>query len=167
MSEFSAAVAVFICLFLLPLIDIGVIPIRYYMAQGLLNDTAAKLALCEKRSVAYDVLLRDTQWRDLLDKVGVHVRAAKMDLLIVSQNSSSKTVVKRTDQVLPQWLPRGARYPCIYTLQTGTVCEIAPLVNTGVGLPGLTAPLTFLIPARAQWENMGRNPQTGNYYINE
>lgn len=167
MSEFSAAMCVFICLFLIPLVDIGIIPIRYFMAQGLLNDTAAKLALCRKRSAAYDILLKDEQWRDLLEKVGVHVKAVKMNLRIVSQKSTAEAIVKRNAQVLPEWLPQGAKAPCVYSLETATVCKIAPLVNAEAGLPGLTAPLTFIINARAQWENMGRNPETGNYYLNE
>ena len=167
MTEFSAAMVVFICLFLIPLIDIGVIPIRYFMAQGVLNDTAVKLALCEKRSAAYDILLEDIQWRALLEKVGVHVKGAKLNLLIVSQNTTSQSVVKRNQQVQPEWLPQGTKAPCVYTLEMAAQCDIAPLVSTRAGIPGLTGPMRFVITSRAQWENMGRDPKSGEYYINE
>jgi hypothetical protein len=46
-------------------------------------------------------------------------------------------------------------------------CDISPLFNAGAGLPGFTSPVTLHMSSQAQWENLGRDPETTFYYINE
>ncbi len=166
-SEFGASMAVFICLVLAPLIDLSFIPVRYLVAQGVVVELTHRLALTERRTDAYTLLDTDLWWKVFLDNCGVTVHNPKLRLIACGQNSSQMTTVNNADEDLTaEWLPEGSKGPCVYSLELSADCDLPPLFSLGVGIPGFTGPVTIPIKARSQWENLGRDPQTGNYYIN-
>ncbi|MBX9695431.1 MAG: hypothetical protein K2Z81_23805, partial [Cyanobacteria bacterium] len=69
-----------------------------------------------------------------------------------------------------EWLPDGKKSPCTYTLELEVKSTIAPAVllsTKGVAVPGLTCPVPITITAAHEWENLGRNPLTGKYFLTE
>lgn len=166
-SEFGASMAVFICLVLAPLIDLSFIPVRYLVTQGVVIELTHRLSLTEKRSDAYALLHNDLWWKVFLDKCGVTVKNPKLRMVVCGQNASQMTSVENSGDELPaEWLPEGSNGPCVYSLELSADCDLPPLFSLGVGIPGFTGPVTIPIKARSQWENLGRDPQTGSYYIN-
>lgn len=166
-SEFSAAFVFFVCFVLVPLIDFGFVPLRYLISQGVLNEATHRLSLSQKRSEAYNLLDGDFWWRNFLDKCGVTVADTSMNLLVCGQSASDSMSCPKDSTLAADWLPGGSKGPCIYSIEVTTTCEIAPLFHGSAGLPGFTSPVPITLKSRSQWENLGRDPQTGAYYINE
>lgn len=167
-SEFGAAMVVFVCCFLAPMIDLSFIPVRYLIAQGVVIELTHRLALTEKRTDAYALLNSDPWWKNFLDKCGVTVNNPKLKMVVCGQNPSNMISQNSAgDNLTTEWLPGGANGPCVYSLELVVDCDLPPLFNLNAGIPGFTSPVTIPIKGRSQWENLGLNPQTGKYYINE
>ncbi|MBX9668087.1 MAG: hypothetical protein K2X93_10735 [Candidatus Obscuribacterales bacterium] len=166
--EFGAAMVVFICFFLTPIIDLSFVPLRYVIAQGVVTELTHRLSLSEKRSDAYTLLGADTWWQTFLSNFGVTAHNPKLRLVVCGHDSSNMTSVNTAlGSLSDEWLPEGANAPCVYSLELSVDCELPPLFNFNVGLPGFTEPLTMTIKSRSQWENLGRDPQTSKYFVNE
>ena len=166
-SEFGAAMMVFVCFFLAPLIDIGFIPVRYLLCQGAITELTHRLSLAETRSEAYTLLTGDSWWKNFLSTCGVTVHDPKMTLMVCGQDPSQTTSVGQGQTLAAEWLPNGSKGPCVYSLQLNVACDLPPLFNVDAGLPGFSAPITMNLTSRSQWENLGLDPQTGGFYLNE
>ena len=168
LTEFGPALIVFICMFLIPVIDISFVPLRYLISQGVLNEITHRLAVVEKRSEAYTKLNTDLWWRNFLSNCGVEVSNPKLKLLICGKNETDKLTLNAGADVPDQWLPEGSKGPCVYSLELEADCAISPLYKgESGGIPGFNSPITFKMQSRSQWENLGRNPRTTEYFINE
>ena len=167
-SEFGSAMVLFICFFLAPLIDVSFIPVRYLIAQGVLCELTHRLSLAETRTDAYTLLNSETWWQDFLNKFGITAHDTKLKLVVLGKIPSDMTSANSAaDHLTSDWLPEGSKGPCVYSLELSSDCDLPPLFSFDAGLPGFTTPVTLNLKARSQWENLGRNPQTGNFYINE
>lgn len=62
LTELGPALIVFVCAFLIPVIDISFVPVRYMICQGVINEFAHSLSLVEKRSEAYSRLAANSWW---------------------------------------------------------------------------------------------------------
>lgn len=167
MLEFGAGLIVFVCFIMIPLIDIGFIPVRYLIGQGVMNEFAHRLALSEKRTEAYQLLANDEGWKTFLSKCGVTVHEPKLTLVACGKDEAEKLVISQGDMVPASWLPNGTEGPCVYSLELSTECDIAPLYPGNGGMPGFTSPITLTMKSKSQWENLGRNPETSAYFLNE
>ncbi len=166
--EFGAAMVAFICFFLAPVIDLSFIPLRYLIAQGVVTELTHRLSLSEKRSDAYTLLGSDTWWQGFLAHFGVTAHDPKLRLVVCGLNPSNMTSVNTPlGPLSDEWLPEGVNAPCVYSLELSVDCDLPPLFNFNVGLPGFTEPVTMTIKSRSQWENLGRDPQTSKYFVNE
>jgi hypothetical protein len=167
MCEFGVSMIVFVCFILIPLIDIGFVPVRYLIGHGVINELTHRLSLCEKRNDAYQLLTDEKWWTTFLAKCGVSVHDSKLQLIVCGKNSSDKIVVTQGQTIPDIWLPNGIKGPCVYSLELSTSCDISPLFHGSSGLPGFTSPITLNLKSDSHWENLARNPKTSAYYLNE
>ncbi|MCC7528396.1 MAG: hypothetical protein IT342_07735 [Candidatus Melainabacteria bacterium] len=167
MTEFSGAMIIFILFIFAPLINIGILPVRYLIAHGVMTEIAHRMSVCEKRSAANQLLQTNTWWTNSLAACGVKVKNPKASLIIVDKDGGSKSSITINSALTADLLPNGSRGPFMYCVQLTADCDISPLFNAGAGLPGFTSPVSLHMSSQAQWENLGRDPETTFYYINE
>ena len=167
MTEFSGAMVIFILFIFAPLINVGILPVRYLIAHGVMTEITHRMSVCEKRSEAKNLLQTNTWWTNLLAACGVKVKDPKASLIIVDKDGGSKSSIAINGTIADNLLPNGTGGPFMYSIQLSADCVISPLFNAGAGLPGFTSPVTLHMSSQAQWENLGRDPETTFYYINE
>jgi hypothetical protein len=166
MHEFAPAFVVFVCFILIPLIDVAAIPIRYFIAQGVISSVAQKLSLAESRTEAASIA-NESGWKQFLATCGVTVHPKPLKLVVCGKNEGDKIALGPAEAVPAQWLPSGTKGPCVYSMELAVDADIPPLYHGSAGLPGFTAPVTMKLACRSNWENLGRDPATRSYYINE
>ncbi len=168
MTEFSGALVIFVLFIFTPLINIGILPVRYLIAHGIMTEMTHRMAVCEKRRTEASQLLQtNLWWTKLLAACGVAVKNPQASLIIVDKGGSGKNTVAIGGSIADDLLPNGSKGPFMYSIQLTADCAISPLFNAGAGLPGFTSPVTIRMSSQAQWENLGRDPETTYYYVNE
>ncbi len=167
MTEFSGAMVIFILFIFAPLLNIGILPVRYLIAHGIMTEMTHRLAVCEKRSDAQKLLKSNQWWINLLKTCGVVVKNPDAILVVVDGSGAGKSSVTIGNELPVDKLPNGSGGPYMYSIQLSADCDISPLFNAGAGLPGFTSPVTIHMTSQAQWENLGRDPASSLYYINE
>ena len=166
-AEFGAAFVVLVLFVFVPMVNLSFIAVRYFIAQGLIQEYVHRLALSEKRSDAYVSVNTDTWWKEFCDRCGVTVSDKTLKLLVCGETSPEKISIPAGTPVGPQWLPGGAKAPCIYTLDLVVSVDIPPVYNGGPAIPGITSPIPLKIEGHSNWENLSRNPVSTEYFINE
>jgi hypothetical protein len=173
--EFAAGVFLLVAVAFLPLLDLAIVPIRWMMAQEFVNNYVRTLAMCESYSESRRALNSDPSLRTRLLRLGgVGVQDINLHLEItrVSRNpSKADSLEVHLPGCIPSsWLPDGALAPCMYLLKIDVQAFISPaiLMNwPGPSIPGLTAPIPIRVAASHEWTNLGRDPSTEKYFINE
>ena len=171
-AEFGAALTVLVLFFVIPLLDFGVIPVRWGLANHLITSYSVNFARAETLSRAFEQMEEDTNLQDLLMKIG-GVKAKRLRLaLIITQPSSvdKKLVVEEPKHIPTAWLPDSPNGPFQYELELMATVEISPLIEIKLGekkIPGLNAPFTVTMLSTSHWENLGRNPNTNEFFMNE
>lgn len=168
-TEFAVALAV-LCVFFIPLADLGIVPIRYFIAQATVETFARKLALTENISQAFK-LLDDPEFSNSLAQIGgMKVKSSSISLTAISHKDAKTFKIDKAKSMPEAWLPSGNNCPCQYMLVMSVNADIWPLVTFGIGgkkIPGLSGPFDVSIDIPVNWENLGRNPVTGGYFLNE
>ena len=173
LTEFSAALMMFILFMFVPLLDCGIIPIRYAFAYGVLNVLTHRMALCEKVSQADQMLKTEKWWHANLTACDIGIKSTSLNLKVVSkQNAETQVRIPEPAALPAQWQPDANAGPYFYYLELTTELEISPLFKMdmfGAGLPGLTGPATIAITTDADWENLGRDSESPaqDFYLNE
>jgi hypothetical protein len=175
-AEFAAAMVLLVFVILLPFLDFAILPVRWLLAQEIVNAYVRKLALCETYSQAYEILEADPSLTTRLERLGgVKCRKLKLRMRVarvfLNTHPIEVLAVEKPGQIPPVWLPDGEKSPCIYNLELEVQAMISPAIlapaSGGLSVPGITTPVPFLITASRNWENLGRNPITKRYFINE
>ncbi len=171
-AEFGAALVVLATVIIIPLVDLLIVPVRLMMVQDKANLLARRLALCETFSASCaDMLSVPSISTDLNGINGVRVESADMCLRISQVGPCSEVfTVYCPGQIPSAWLPDGINAPCLYSLELRIKMLISPaflLRQCGYAFPGLTAPFPVVITASHEWQNLGRDPLTGEYFLNE
>jgi hypothetical protein len=170
-TEFAAALALLFMVFFVPCLDLGIMPVRWFLAKEIVGNYARKLSLCETYSQALAVINADPSMETQLIRLGgVKPKNIRCSLIISSTKSGERFVVDTPKTIPGQWLPNGSRSPCDYAMQVAADVEISPvfLVQAlGGKVPGLNCPVIFTIAAEANWENLGRDPVSRVFFINE
>jgi hypothetical protein len=166
LPEFASALVIFIMCLLIPLANLSAVPIRYVIAFGMVSDLAHRLALQEKRSKAIFLADAPSSYQDLAYRAGVHVVDCNV-AMIVQNGRNEMAVFPEKKRIPAEWLPGGTRGQCSYVIQSQTAVAIAPLICIGPNIPALTAPVQMTITTKAPWENLGMDPMTQEYFINE
>jgi hypothetical protein len=161
-TEFGAALVLFVGFILVPLISLSSIPGRYLLCQGVLNDFAIQLSHCEKPSEA-QALVQKASWKSRLSAAGIKVTNERLALVAVTSDGT-KQISQQPGQAWPkEWLPDSAnpQDPFVYSLKLSCTCQIA--------IPGVASPLSLPLVGISHWENLARDPKSTNlvYFIEE
>jgi hypothetical protein len=175
LAEFAPALVVLAVFVFIPLLDLTIIPIRWMMAQEIVNDYARRLALCETFSASRQTMEADPSLATRLQKLGgISVQSSDLHLRISRvynyPHEADSLVVDVPGNIPDAWLPDGAKAPCHYSLEVSIKSLLAPAVIFPLGgatIPGLSAPVPWVITASHEWENLGRNPVTRRFFLNE
>lgn len=158
-----------------PLLDLTIVPIRWMMAQELVNSYSRKLALCDTFSEAMDTLEADPSLSTQLHHLGgITVNSVKARLLVTRvfpwKHAEESTSIEVPRRIPSEWLPNGSKAPCSYALEVNVQSLMSPAVlfrTTSLHVPGLTDPIPLTVRSSHSWENLGRNPVSKNYFMNE
>jgi len=174
--EFAAAIVLLFAFVSIPCLDLAIVPIRWMMAQQLLDSYCRTLAMCETFTESLHILETDPSLTTRLVQLGgVQVNSLKVTLKItrvMSNEAESQRVLEITSpgQIPSAWLPNGCMAPCTYALQIDARLAIAPAILMNWGnkpIPGLTEPIPVSLRSLHEWTNLGRDPSTQKYCINE
>lgn len=171
-SEFAAALVLLVFCFFIPLLDLGIMPVRYFLAQEIIAGFTRKLSLCESLSQSFAVMDADPSLETRLIRLGgVQPKNIVLRLIITQTHLPNERIFVTEPKKIPrEWLPEGPKNPCEYILELSVDCQISPamlLRNGGLNIVGLTEAVPFRIGTTSPWENLGRNPITKGYFINE
>lgn len=171
-SEFAGALVILLVFIAVPMVDLGIIPVRLGLAQALVGNEVRKLALEEKTSRAFKSVEEGHELKDALKALGgVELKSLELALAIESSRSdSSRKIVTRPGSIPADWLPDGAHCPCNYMLNLKVEADVHPLVTAplpGQSIPGLTGPVRAAFVEVSHWENLGRDPSSGEFFVNE
>jgi hypothetical protein len=167
MTEFASAFVLFTCCLMIPLINISVIPVRYVISFAMVSEVTRKLALAETRSQAISLAAQPAFYQTFAKQFGIAMEPPTLSVVCKDQNSET-VIFPDKKPIPPVWLPGGSRSShCNYLLRTETTVQIPPLFCFGPKIPALTSPILFNIGATAPWENLGCDPNTREFYINE
>jgi len=173
LADFTVAFGFLIVFVILPLIDLGVVPVRFLIAQSSVSNYMKQLALCERASDAFTKVKADNgEINNLMTTIGgTHVKSSKLAIVINSQKKlGNQTEVEKAKAIPKIWLPEGENCPCQYMLKLSVDLAIEPLIalpTVAGGIPGLNAPFVLNITNVVPWENLGINPATQEYFLNE
>ena len=176
-AEFAPALIILVAFVVIPLLDLTIVPIRWMLGHEIVNDYARKLALCEKFSQSISIMNADPSLKSRLEKLG-GVQVEQIDLtmrvsrVLPSGGDGEILVVTRPGSIPPAWLPDGRKAPCSYGINLEVRARISPAVklakNPGdVSVPGLNDSILLVISSSHEWENFGRDPRNGRYFLNE
>lgn len=171
-AEFAASLTVLVLFFVIPLLDLGVIPIRWGLANHLVTSYSVNFARAETLSRAFDQLEEDANLPNLLKKIGgVNAKRLRLALVITKPGTADKKLVVEEPKHIPAaWLPDAPNGPFQYELELLATVEVSPLLLINLGekkVPGLNAPFTVNMTSSSHWENLGRNPNTNEFFMNE
>jgi hypothetical protein len=170
-SEFAAALVLLFFLFFIPMLDLGIMPVRYFMSQQLVQQYARRLSHCETLTQAYQEMNADPSLHARLVQLGgVQPKNLELHLFI----NRIKPPIYRLDVTKPKsipksWWPEGSNGPCEYILEVSAEVEVSPaiMMQFEPKVMGLSKPVPFILRADSPWENLGRNPVTTQFYVNE
>lgn len=171
-AEFGAALALLAFAVILPVVDFSIVPVRWMMAQETIKAYSRELSFCESFSQASKILQQEPSLESRLNSLGgVQTKDLSLKLRIASVYHPSDILLIDAPAAIPkEWLPDGAKAPCTYSVLLEVKLLLYPAfpgAMKGNPLPGLTGPFPVLASASHEWENLGRNPNTGKYYLNE
>jgi hypothetical protein len=172
MVEFAGALFILISCLIVPAIDFSVIPIRFGLAKSIINTRVRELSQRETLSEAYNKMNESPTINHTMAGLGgMTVQSSKLSMRISSmRDERHETIINQPATLPANWLPDGQDCPCEYMLGLTANVDINPLFvisSWPQRVPGLTAPVTFQINEKAVWENLGRDPSSGEFAINE
>lgn len=160
-----------ICIFL-PVLNLAIIPIRSGLASAHVSNFAKQLSLSERFSQAKEKLAAADGLVSRLKSIGgVDPKDARLSLIIDSmKHSGNQITVDRPGSIPAEWQPNGQHCQCEYVLSLSVDADVSPLIKVplaGLNVPGLNAPILMTFSASAPFENLGRDPDSQEYFLNE
>lgn len=167
LTEFAPSFMLFLLFGLLPLFCCLIVPLRFCLAQSLMDQAVRDLARCEKMSIACSKFRDDTNWEHFLSSCGLKIKEKNISVL-VSARDLSNFALSEPAHLDSDWLPGGSKDARTFTLELSASYEMAPLFrDCKLSIPGLTSPLSMRMKSEHLWENMSCDPETRQFYINE
>ncbi len=171
-SEFGAAAVMLITCIILPLINMAIIPVRFAMGKSIVSTQARNLSKSETYSEA---LARNnieaSKWAALQAVGGITVKNSELSLTVASTDGSASRTYSKPRSIPPNLLPKGRDCRYLYVLDLIVSVDIAPLVTVSsypqARIPGLTGPVPICFHEISVWENLSRDPVTGEFFINQ
>ncbi|MBX9695833.1 MAG: hypothetical protein K2Z81_25835 [Cyanobacteria bacterium] len=172
LTEFGAATVMLITFIVLPLINIAIIPVRFAMGKSIVSTQARNLSKSETFSEA---LARNnnesSRWAALQAVGGITVKNSQLSLTVQSTKGATPQSFSAPRTIPSNLLPtKGRECPYLYVLDQKVSVDIYPLVAVSwpqARIPGLTGPLSIQFHEVSVWENLSRDPVTGEFFINQ
>lgn len=169
MVEFVYCLVFIFFVILIPLINYGTLLTRWAMANQIVESWTRGLAKKQKMSQAFDRVLESDFVEAVRKPTGVRIKKVEPSLIISKVNDPTQFLAVNVPGRIPKkWLPNGGNYE--YTIQIAVDSEIDPLISFqlfGLEIPGLTKAADVRMVNTCLWENMGRDPVTTEYFLNE
>lgn len=170
--EFAAAIILLVLVVFVPMLDLIILPVRWMLAQEIVNGYSRRLALCETFSQAYAMMEADPSLKNRLSNLGgVTCDSINLRLRIQRTFPLPETIsIEKPGTIPTAWLPNGEKAPDSFSLDVDVDAKISPALTLqagGLSIPGLTGPVPMIISSSHQWENRGRNPITGKFFLQE
>lgn len=169
MVEFVYCLVFIFFVILIPLINYGTLLTRWAMANQIIESWTRGLAKKQKMSQAFDRVLESDFVEAVRKPTGVRIKKVEPALIISKVNDPTQFLAVNVPGRIPKkWLPNGGNYE--YTIQIAVDSEIDPLISFqlfGLEIPGLTKAADVRMVNTCLWENMGRDPVTTEYFLNE
>lgn len=165
-AELSAVFGWLIFGFVIPIVNLSVIPVRWAISYSILEADLGQLARCEKFSQATTAHEDDQEVQTKLRILGgVTLKESRLFLRIQKPNSEI------VEMEAPRSCPPGvlASASQIYLTRDTVIC-ISPLAScnqSGLKIPGLNTPVTLKVSNSKQFENTSMDPVTMEYFANE
>ncbi len=169
-AEFAAAFTVLIVIVVIPLINLAAVPMRMGLAQAIIKDSVKALSLSEKFSESIKLLKGGTMQQRLAALGGVEAKSVELALRISKVGDSAQSITVTESGAIPKsWLPDGSNAPTSVQIVLTVQTDISPLLLANVPgkIPGLTVPFSTTLQETSGWENLGRDANTGEFYVNE
>jgi len=167
--EFTYCLVFIFFIILLPLANYGTFMTRWAISSQVVNTWTQNMAKKRKLSDAFKSYYTDKFALEVSNPTGVKVTSVSPALLIAKVNDPTQTLrVEQPGKIPPNWQPDKDSFN--YSLSVVVNTRIDPLVTVqffGLKVPGLTEPADVVMTGSALWENMGRDPITTEYYVNE
>lgn len=171
LSEFGAAIFLLFSCIVIPLLDLSIIPVRLGLGKSIVSHRVHQLAQSECLSDAFKSFREGDFHSGLTSIGGFNAKSAELSLVATSvKNPDQSMKVNRPGSLPSDWLPDGIKGPCLYRLDLTVDAEIEPLITAklpGVVIPGLTSPIPFHLREESNWENMGCDPSSGEFFVNK
>lgn len=168
-TEFGAVLVMILCL-VLPFLNLAIIPVRYAVAKSIVSTEARSLAKCETFSEALASVNRESEKLAGLQALG-GISVTKSQLtLTVEETASQVTHSFSSPRSIPHNLLPDGKSNCAYYIELEVDLEIHPLVTASLGqarIPGLTGPIPLRLQEGAAWENLSRDPLSGEFFVNQ
>ncbi len=187
-SEFAVSLFFLFAFVVIPLINLCVVPIRWGLGSSMVNTAVHQLAQSETLSQAFGNDSAAGAWKnaagsatqlslkdsleDRLKKIsGITVKSLRLSLTIeAAKRPIENKVIAKVGSIAKDWLPDGPLGPYIYRMDLQVDCDIAPLAVVplqNLKVPGLTIPFAVVFHDTSVWDNTGRDPVSGEFYLNE
>jgi hypothetical protein len=170
-TEFGAAIFLLLSCIVIPLLDLSIVPVRLGLGKSIVSHRVHQLAQSECLSDAFKSLQESDFHTGLTRIGGFSAKSTQLSLVATSvKNPDQSMTVDRPGRLSTDWLPGGNKGPCLYRLDLTVDAEIEPLITAkvpGVQIPGLTRPIPFHLREESNWENMGCDPLSGEFFINK
>ena len=172
LSEFGAALFLLISCIIIPLIDLAIIPVRWSLGKSMVSSRVHQLAQSETISEAFKAFQQDVSFPNKLQRIGgITVKSSHLSLTAASvRHAGEIKTINRAGALPRDWLPDGSRSPCIYQLDLTVSADVDPLITAPLPhlpIPGLTRPMSMQFHDVSAWENLGRDPSSGEFFMNE
>ena len=142
---------------------------RWAISSQIVSAWTQSAAKKRKLSDAFKSFYTDRFTIEVSNPSGVKVTSVAPALLIAKVNDPSQTLrVEEPGKIPLNWQPDKGSYN--YSLYVLVQSRIDPLVTVqffGLKVPGLTEPADVTMSGSSLWENMGRDPITTEFYVNE
>ncbi len=171
-TEFGAALWLLMGCIVLPLLNLAIVPLRFGLGKSIVGNEVRHLAQCETFGEALKGVSTASPAMVALKNIG-GIEVISTHLSLQAESESDKTKVHAIDephQMPPSWLPNGGGAPYLYLLDLKVEVNIFPLVSSPYPhfrIPGLSGPIPIQFHEVASWENLGSDPVTGEYCLNQ
>ncbi len=171
-TEFGATLWLLMGCIVLPLLNLAVVPLRFGLGKSIVANEVRHLAQCETFSEARKGVSTESAAITALKNIG-GIEVKSMHLSLYAQSERDKTKVHSIDEphkMPPTWLPNGMESPCLYLLDLKLDVCIYPLISSPYPhfrIPGLSGPIPIQFHEVSSWENLGCDPVTGEYCLNQ
>ncbi len=168
--EFCFCLIIIFFVLIIPLVDLGTFITRWGTGNQVVSAWASNIAKDRKLSAAF---LRVTEGDEFPESVklpsGIVLTEIKPSLIVSSVSNPADTIeILQPGKIPKRYLPNAGQFT--YTIRLAVEGEIDPLVTIqffGLNIPGLTGKTKIQMSGESNWENLGRDPATKEFFINE